>query len=263
MAERTIANQSLQSGDDDSISITSTQESETNEERSYVVDRILAEQDDDEGNKYYLIRWEGYELLASTWEPAENIEGRATIDDWNEHKMHISKGLVEEFDVAAFEEEVERLRLAKEERQERRKAKRESLGLKSSLSGTEDDIPLSALRDKDRQSQLVAESVEKEIETNIKSAEQAWKSKQSTPNEASDAGEEIPKSPINLGAKRRTINLPTQAHVIDTSEESFLEEPDKKALERQNPNRRSRATTGRHARDVSSALSTSALESVC
>src|SRR5271168_3805248 len=116
MTERTVTKESLRMDDDDSISITSTQDSEADEERSYVVDRILAEQDDDEGNKYYLIRWDGYGLLASTWEPAENIEGQAALDDWIDEKMRVTRGFSKEFDVAAFEEELERLRLAKEER---------------------------------------------------------------------------------------------------------------------------------------------------
>jgi chromo domain-containing protein 1 len=150
MTERTITKLSLREDDEDSISITSTQESETNEEKSYVVDRILAEQDDGEGNVFYLIKWDRYKLLDSTWEPAENIESRATLDEWNTEKMRIARGLSDPFDVAAFDDEIEKVQLAKAERRRRRKAKRERLGITASPSEPE-EIPTSATENEDSQ----------------------------------------------------------------------------------------------------------------
>jgi hypothetical protein len=253
MTERTIIKQSLRMDDDDSISITSTQESEADEERSFVVDRILAEQDDDEGNKYYLIRWEGYGLLASTWEPADNIEGQATLDDWTSEKMRVARGLSKEFDVAAFEEELERLRLAKEERRERRKAKRERLGLATSFSDSEEEVPLSETQ----QRKADAEAIEKHIEEPVKPAVRKPRSKQisTLSKDGSGTDDGSLKNTITARFKRRAINIPSQDHVIDTSEDSYVEELKQEASKLKTRDRGPRAATRRRPGDVSATLS--------
>jgi hypothetical protein len=84
MTARTVTRQSLkdldEKSDDDSISITSTQHSDVDYERSYIVDRILAEEySEDNDEKLFLICWEGYELTDSTWEPAQNIQNQVTF----------------------------------------------------------------------------------------------------------------------------------------------------------------------------------------
>lgn len=238
--------------DDDSISITSTQESEADEERSYVVDRILAEQDDDEGNKYYLIRWDGYGLLASTWEPADNIEGQATLDDWTDEKKRVTRGLSKEFDVAAFEEELERLRLAKEERRKRRKAKRERLGLATSFSDSEEEVPLSEVS----QRNAAAEAIEKYTEEPVKPTVRKPRSKQKSTvsKDGSDTDDGSLKNTITARAKRRTVSLHSQDHVIDTSEDSSVEELKQEASKPKTRDRGIRAVTRRRAGDVSVAL---------
>jgi chromo domain-containing protein 1 len=257
MTERTIMKQTLRIDDDDSISINSTQESEADEGESYVVDRILAEQDDDEGNKYYLIQWDGYSLLASTWEPAENIEGQATLDDWTEEKMRVTRGLSKEFDVVAFENELERIRLAKEDRRERRKAKRERLGLATSTSEPEGEAPVSTVRKEDEEGSIRDEICDEESEEPIRRAgrKKALKSKPNISKDASDTENEALKSTIIAKVRRRTINLPNQNHIIDTSEDSLVEgEPkygEAKATARE---KRTQAINNRRARDVSGAL---------
>jgi hypothetical protein len=256
MTERTVTKQSLRASDDDSISITSTQESEADEDRSYVVDRILAEQDDGEGNKYYLIRWEGYGLLASTWEPAENIEGQATLDDWTGEKTRVDRGLSKEFDVAAFEEELERLRLAKAERRERRKAKRERLGLAASFAESGEETPLVALRNEDTQRNVEADATEKELEEPIKRTvrKPGSKPKSTVRKDGSDMDDEALQSGITARVKRRTINLPSQDHVTDTSEDSHVEEPKQEAPKTRTRDKRLRTTASRRPGDVGATL---------
>jgi hypothetical protein len=262
MTERTVTKQSLRTDEEDSISINSTQESEADEDRSYVVDRILAEQDDDEGNKYYLIRWDGYDVLASTWEPAENIEGQATLDDWTDEKMRIARELSKEFDVAAFENELERLRIAKEDRRQRRKAKRERLSLATSFSGSEEDIPFSVVRKEGGQRNVEAELIGKESEEPVRRTgrEPGSKSKPTISKHASDTDSEDVKNTRTGRVKRRTINLPTQDHTTDTSEDSFVEEVKQEAPKVTAREKRPRATTNRKSRDVSAVLNTLAVE---
>jgi len=257
MTERTVIEMSLRTDDEDSISITSTQESEADEERSYVVDRILAEQDDDEGNKYYLIRWDGYDILASTWEPAENIEGQATLNDWADEKMRVIRGLSKEFDVAAFEEELERLRLAKEERQERRKAKRERLGPTTSFSESKEEVPLSKLQNEVRQPSAEAEAIEEHIEEPVKHTERKprLKTKSTVSKDRTDTDDGSLNNTTTARAKRRTINLPSQDHISDTSEDSYIAELKQEASKPKTRDRGLRAPTRRRAGDVSAPLS--------
>lgn len=49
--------------------------------------------------KYFLIRWTGFELYDSTWEPKNHLE-EATIQSWEETKDAIKRGEREVFDVA-------------------------------------------------------------------------------------------------------------------------------------------------------------------
>jgi len=262
MTERTVTKQSLRTDEEDSISINSTQESEADEDRSYVVDRILAEQDDDEGNKYYLIRWDGYDVLASTWEPAENIEGQATLDDWTDEKMRIAGGLSKEFDVATFENELERLRIAKEDRRQRRKAMRERLSLATSFSESEEDIPLSVVRKEGGQRNVEAELIGEEREKPVRRTgrKPGSQSKPTISKDASDTDSEDVKNTRTGRVKRRTINLPTQDHTTDTSEDSFVEEVKQEPPKATAREKRPRATTNRKSRDVSAVSNTPAVE---
>src|SRR5271167_489944 len=134
MTELAAARKSLTDSDYDSISVTSTQESDADEDATYVVDRILAEEEDDEGTKLYLIRWEGYPLLKSTWEPAENIQTQKTFDAWDAEKARVRSGLSKPFDVTKFDDQLRELQRAKEDRHKRRRAKRKRLGIAVSPS---------------------------------------------------------------------------------------------------------------------------------
>lgn len=46
--------------DTDTISVTSTVESEWSEDSKYLVENIIAERVEENGDKSYLIRWDGY-----------------------------------------------------------------------------------------------------------------------------------------------------------------------------------------------------------
>lgn len=228
MTERTVTKQSLRD-DEDSISITSTQESETNEERSYVVDRILAEQDDGEGNIFYLIKWEGYQLLASTWEPAENIESQATLDVWDDEKMLVDRGYSKAFDVAAFDEEVKNLALAKAERKERRKAKRERLGLAAPLPELEEEISPSISGNERSQHNINLVVAQKESEAALE-------------NESSKLSKRERESKLKSSASRGASK---QDDTSDTSEDSSVDEVQQEV--RNIVRRRARGTSKRAA----------------
>ncbi|KAL6237187.1 hypothetical protein BDW75DRAFT_92725 [Aspergillus navahoensis] len=111
---------------DDDISLTSTVESEQASE--YDVDTILAEYEFAEDDMRYLVKWEGYDVLRSTWEPKESFNNvHETLLEWEEKKQRIAEGKEPAFNVTAWEESCRRLNEEKEERKRRRAAKRRKL----------------------------------------------------------------------------------------------------------------------------------------
>jgi Chromo (CHRromatin Organisation MOdifier) domain len=154
----------VEEDDSDSISVTSTRASEDGQEKSYFVERILAEDMDSDQNMFYLIQWEGYPLAESTWEPEENIEEQKTFDDWNEEKDRIAKGLSRPFDLKVFEAQVAQLVKEKNDRRRRRKAKRRRLGIHVSPSESDAEVPLSPADECDSNSSTEAEEVNEEPE---------------------------------------------------------------------------------------------------
>jgi len=124
------------SSDEDSISITSTQESDP--EAEYNVEKILAERYED-GVKQYLLKWEGYPLHSATWEPAENLIGALLLTNWEVEKLEVEAGAKSPFDVFEYEEAQEDYLAEKEKRHRRRKEKRRKRGLSVSMSGSASD----------------------------------------------------------------------------------------------------------------------------
>jgi hypothetical protein len=84
------------------------------------INQILAERTDKQGTPLFLVKWEGYELHRSTWEPRENFVDLDCLVNWKVHKRDIDAGHVKPFKVAKFEAA---LKLDQEQR-ERRHAKR-------------------------------------------------------------------------------------------------------------------------------------------
>ncbi|KAL4907421.1 hypothetical protein BDW74DRAFT_189809 [Aspergillus multicolor] len=112
--------------DDDDISLTSTVESEQASE--YFVDTILAEHEFPNDDLRYLVQWDGYNVLRSTWEPKESFNNVGeTLLEWEEKKQRISEGKEQAFDVNAWEETCRLLEREKEERKRRRSAKRRKI----------------------------------------------------------------------------------------------------------------------------------------
>jgi chromo domain-containing protein 1 len=136
MTERTTVKQSLL--DDDAISITSTVSETYDSEQEFTVHRILAEKTQS-GRKIYLIRWEGYPIEKSTWEPKKNIQDDEILSLWKERKLRESKGLDEPFDISEFNALLARLAQEKAQRHRRRKAKRRRLGILVSPSESENE----------------------------------------------------------------------------------------------------------------------------
>jgi chromo domain-containing protein 1 len=112
--------------DDDNISITSTVWSE--EKSEYEVETILTELKFPDGIKY-LVKWDGYPVERSTWEPGESFTDPETLREWKTRKKAIERGDEDGFDLEGWENRVEALEDARDERKRKRRAKRIRLGL--------------------------------------------------------------------------------------------------------------------------------------
>jgi chromo domain-containing protein 1 len=115
-----------QQGDDDSVSITSTVDSDVQDE--YEVETIYTEFDFDDGIKY-LVKWKGYPDVRCTWEPESSFDNPETILEWRMKKRAIKRGEIPNFDLEAWENQVEAVEDARDRRKGRRRAKRLRLGL--------------------------------------------------------------------------------------------------------------------------------------
>ncbi|KAF2168029.1 hypothetical protein M409DRAFT_21475 [Zasmidium cellare ATCC 36951] len=113
--------------DEDSIATDSTAESEPLDE--YGVERILLEKGTEGGDKQYLIKWEGYPLGRSTWEPAGNIFDESIIKSWKQEQRRVRQGDEEPFDEDDWCAAVEEIHHTKEDHRRRRKAKRRRRGI--------------------------------------------------------------------------------------------------------------------------------------
>lgn len=111
--------------DDESSAQESTSEAEADGEGSeagYTIEAILADRIE-EGQSRYLIRWEGWDLLAATWEPPEMFDDmEVSLKSWRKTKLDILAGRKPKFDVEKFNrdharatKEAERMDLTLEE----------------------------------------------------------------------------------------------------------------------------------------------------
>ncbi|KAI1095158.1 hypothetical protein F5B19DRAFT_442103 [Rostrohypoxylon terebratum] len=112
--------------DDISLNSTDHEGGDEDNDKEWVVEDVYAERPhpDVPGEMQYLIKWEGFPLDESTWEPAEHL-GPGLLQDWAETKEKIKAGTRKQFDVELFNEAYRQ----KQERKRRRNAKRKRLGL--------------------------------------------------------------------------------------------------------------------------------------
>ncbi len=142
-----FVNQPFLEDDDssDDISVTSTVEGDN--DITYPLDRVVAEQQVEEddlenGNvirkTYYLVKWQGYSEEENTWEPEDKFdEGlEQTMLDWGSYKMRLARGLQVDwqFDLDAWQERQNQREEEKDLRHERRRQKRIKLGMPVSAS---------------------------------------------------------------------------------------------------------------------------------
>ena len=107
---------------DDSISLTSTVESEQKD--NYEVECILAERRFSKGVMKYLTKWKGYREIHNTWEPRENFDMDDTLNDWENAKIRIAEGLEQPFNVKAWEKRCRVIEEQASTRKERRRLKK-------------------------------------------------------------------------------------------------------------------------------------------
>ncbi|KAL8808866.1 MAG: hypothetical protein Q9200_003948 [Gallowayella weberi] len=113
--------------DADTVSLTSTKLSSAEDE--YELEGVLAERNNG-GEMEYLVKWKDYSHYRNTWEKEHNFfQAEQTLLDWNAQKMRISRGLVEAFDVPAWERESAKIRAATQRRRARRREKKIGLGI--------------------------------------------------------------------------------------------------------------------------------------
>jgi hypothetical protein len=117
----------VSSDDDDTISLTSTQDSEHSENHEFAVDCILAEKKE-KGIVRYLLKWTDYPIQRASWEPEDSIVDLSMLREWKKRKSREANSLDGPFDIKGYEAKVARLRREKKSRVARRQAKRDRLG---------------------------------------------------------------------------------------------------------------------------------------
>ncbi|KAK4550560.1 hypothetical protein LTR36_000139 [Oleoguttula mirabilis] len=132
--------------DADSVATDSTQASE--DQDTYNVEKILAEDNDYEGNgtTAYLLKWERYPLYEASWEPPENIVDEVLLQQWEQQKRLVRAGKADPYDIGEWDRALESFFNEGVERRRRRKEKRRKRG-----------IPVSPDADNDYEEMDVAE----------------------------------------------------------------------------------------------------------
>ncbi len=114
--------------DDGNVSITSTVDDPHDDEFEFAVEHVLLERASSNGGLEYLVEWTGFPLHQCTWEPESNL-GDELRKMWDDRKLAVQSGEMEQFDLRDFENAVDDAQLAKDERHRKRNAKRRRLGL--------------------------------------------------------------------------------------------------------------------------------------
>ena len=124
MVERTRNKRTREEYEDDFVSVNSSQEEEYGPDQEFLVERILAEKNGDDGRKLYLILWADYPEEMSTWEPRQNIRDSGILTAWKERETQEADGLESPFDLVKFNSRMQQLQQEEGERHRRRKGKR-------------------------------------------------------------------------------------------------------------------------------------------
>ncbi|KAJ5989203.1 hypothetical protein N7481_004413 [Penicillium waksmanii] len=134
----------IEMGDDgsnqqsDVDSLKSTAPSEPADE--YDVEEILAERKF-RGKTQYLVKWLGYPMHRSDWEPRVNLDAPEILAKWARAKVEIKAKKRKPFDVDAFEEDLKRREDETKARKKSRQARRiqRDKRLKSIIKWSDDD----------------------------------------------------------------------------------------------------------------------------
>ncbi|MCJ1307166.1 hypothetical protein MMC25_000812 [Agyrium rufum] len=110
----------------DSVATDSTPPSEPRDE--YEVEAILGERNFDGVTKYF-VKWEHYDDIRATWEPAENFGSDVILSAWKKSRLQRLNKKKDAYDVVGLERRIEDWIQATQERKARRQAKRIRLGL--------------------------------------------------------------------------------------------------------------------------------------
>ncbi|KDN63620.1 putative chromo domain-containing protein [Colletotrichum sublineola] len=117
--------------DDDAISLNSTLLSEHDSDEEWMVEGIRA-QTRENGTDRYLVEWTGYPIEEATWEPKENMTDELLLE-WKDTRTKQARGEEEPFDVAAWQEAVNKRQEQKYRRHHERNVKRKRRGLQLKL----------------------------------------------------------------------------------------------------------------------------------
>ncbi|KAI0914624.1 hypothetical protein F4823DRAFT_557970 [Ustulina deusta] len=206
--------------DEDNLSITSTNAEDNDSEREWEVDDVLAERPhpDIPGASQYLIKWDGFQLEDSTWEPVENL-GDGLLAKWEENRAEIGAGKRDTFDLATYDAAC----AERTERHMRRNAKRQRLGLPLTPPFPPeyaDDTPVASPADQDQfTSDDEAQEVDEVDPANIPSPKPQATS--STPAPQTATTTPTPASTTRRVAKQNTfVGIPSQAPPKESSTSS-------------------------------------------
>ncbi len=209
-----FVNQPFLEDDDssDDISVTSTVEGDN--DITYPLDRVVAEQEVEEYDSesgsvirktYYLVKWQGYSEEENTWEREDKFdEGlEQTMLDWKSYKMRLARGLQVDwqFDLDAWQERQEQREVEKDLRHERRCKKRIKLG-----------IPVSAPLEEERRESEVTSVKETSSNDSPKNGVSHEQGNNKVAEESSDSDAPLSRKrpkmqQLDRDAKRRSLDI--------------------------------------------------------
>ncbi|KAI9822877.1 MAG: hypothetical protein M1832_002902 [Thelocarpon impressellum] len=206
------------SSDEDAISITSTTPSEARDE--YPLEGILYETTaEGSGAPLFLVKWEGYPVIRSTWEPQASFTDASTLQEWQAQQTRVADGLEKPFDLDRFTEDVREFQEAQASRKARRKKKRRALGLLVSASEDEaDDRELSRQEKKNVKEGKKARRHASRLAKKNKDLKEFI-------NDDAQEDEDVSYPPLWAHTRKlRRVQTSEESSTPDTSEDSLIED---------------------------------------